>query len=203
MIAGMALFLFGTSQAQEVTFGVKTGLNLKTLYGDGMLVDIGYTPGFMIGGFAQIPISSKLFLQPELMYSTQGASDDAEAEVFPDVFQKVEESINLSYINIPILLDYHFTENICIKSGPQLGLLMKSQIEKDDFGIDITEYSNRIDFAWVLGSGYELESGIFFDLRYNLGLRHIFEEAGEGEDGIQSEGDVKNEVIQMAVGYHF
>ena len=50
----------------------------------------------------------------------------------------------------------------------------------------------EFDFGVNLGAGYQLNSGLNFGLRYNLGLTDIFEAS-----------DAKNSVLQVSVGYTF
>ena len=55
--------------AQKVNFGVKAGLNLSTWNYD----DASLRPGFHAGGFATVQFSRMFAVQPEVMYSMEGA----------------------------------------------------------------------------------------------------------------------------------
>lgn len=54
----------------QVSFGIKSGINIATTK------DINSDPknrvGWYTGSFAQITLSKKIFLQPELLFSTKG-----------------------------------------------------------------------------------------------------------------------------------
>ena len=56
--------------AQKVNFGVKAGLNLSTWNYD----DASLRPGFHAGGFATVQFSRMFAVQPEVMYSMEGAA---------------------------------------------------------------------------------------------------------------------------------
>ncbi len=64
--------------AQEASWGVKGGVNLATLSSD---QDPGpefeYRIGLVAGGFFTWPIGARLDVQPEVLFSQQGASFDA------------------------------------------------------------------------------------------------------------------------------
>ena len=74
-----AMLVFGFANAQDVRFGVKGGLNIATLTGD--VQDASTKVGFHVGGFAEIKVSDKFAVQPELLFSTQGAKSDEEGKL--------------------------------------------------------------------------------------------------------------------------
>lgn len=81
VLSVMAVLTFGfvnaqekskNNDAQKVSVGAKVGLNLANIIGD----DAGNTNiyvGFNAGLFFEIPVTEKLSIQPELLYSTQGS----------------------------------------------------------------------------------------------------------------------------------
>src|SRR3984893_6657497 len=109
--------VFFTASAQ-VQFGVKAGANLATLAGTG---SNGATTkvDFHGGGFARIPLVNSLFLQPELVYSRQGAKATSDGVVF---------NINQSYLNIPVLAKYQHGSGFYGETGPQLGFLLAANV---------------------------------------------------------------------------
>ncbi len=62
--------------AQDVTFGVKGGLNIanQKYKMDGATLSPDAHAGLHIGGFATIMFSDQFGLQPELMFSTAGSN---------------------------------------------------------------------------------------------------------------------------------
>lgn len=71
-----ALFLLHFGHAQ-VSGGLKAGLNAATIRAyRGAHQDsrdtINWRTGFQAGAFLQVPLSRRLFLQPELLYSLKG-----------------------------------------------------------------------------------------------------------------------------------
>lgn len=78
LLAAFAVFAFTTAQSQEIRLGVKAGLNMASVGGDGFYYGSGSGFGsggfgnrtaFHIGGFAEIPLTGNFALQPEILYS--------------------------------------------------------------------------------------------------------------------------------------
>ncbi len=203
LILIIAIVVFGLTNlnAQGVTFGAKAGLNLASISGD-ETEDIEGRTGFHVGVVAEISISDKFSVQPELLYSAQGAKSNYE-----DAFEKDEATIKLDYINLPIMAKYYVAEGFSIEAGPQIGFLMNSEADYDYIDKEDPEFSESgtedlkdvikgMDFGFNLGLGYKLESGLNFGARYNLGLSDLWD---------VDTGGVKNQnsVIQVSVGYFF
>jgi hypothetical protein len=175
----------GISNAQEPTFGVKGGLNLASLGGD--IEDVDALTSFHIGGFAQFEISEKFMIQPELLYSAQGAVNSEESDL----------KIKLDYINLPIMAKYMVAEGFSLEGGPYVGFAINREASFDGDSVDLDDEFKSLDYGVGLGAGYELDSGLMFSLRYNLGLANIADEF-DGEDF-----SINNNVLQVSVGYKF
>src|SRR5687768_2381617 len=96
----IAVLAFGFTNAQETKFGVKAGVNFANLSGDDVFGDNSTKIGFNVGGFAEIKLSEKFAIQPEILYSTQGTKSEIEG-VDDDIF------LNLSYLNVPVMARYY------------------------------------------------------------------------------------------------
>lgn len=201
-----------SANAQEVVFGAKAGLNLATLSGD--VPEAGYKAGANLGFIAEIKVSEKFSVQPELLYSMQGSSFkmndffyDEESDMGFDA--KVDGLIKLGYINIPVLAKYYVTPKFSVLAGPQLGVLLSSKMKIDftadaGFGqvsgseeIDMKEETQKIDFGANLGFAYDFTEKVFAQLSYYNGFTNVTKTT-EGDDSV-----MKNNVIQLAVGFKF
>jgi hypothetical protein len=146
LLTVMVIFTFNAliAQKQHAEFGIKGGVNFATLNSDDN-GDLSNRTSFHLGGLAHIHLSKQFAIQPELMYSGQGANYSG-------------GDIRLSYINAPVIGQYMFGEGFRIQTGPQFGFLV------DGF-----------DLSWSFGAGYISPSGFGVDARYNLGLTDISE----------------------------
>ncbi|CAM1354821.1 porin family protein [Tenacibaculum insulae] len=181
-----------TVNAQEVTFGAKAGLNIANVSGDNVENNDART-SFHVGGVAEIEISDKFSIQPELLYSEQGFKVESEQMGF-----NVEETLKLSYLNIPVIAKYYVAEGFSLEAGPQIGFLMSAKAKVEAAGQsaeeDVKDDLKSIDFGLNFGAGYKLDNGLNFSARYNLGLSNISED---------DDNEVKNGVFQISVGYSF
>jgi opacity protein-like surface antigen len=149
LLSAVAIMAFGVAaQAQDMKFGVKAGANFTNFAGDD--VDTDGKTGFYVGGLADFGISGNFHIQPELLYSSEGA-DDA----------------SIDYIRIPVMAKYYVMEGLSLQAGPEVAFKVASE---NDF---VDEATKSIDFGIGAGVAYELPMGVFFDARYNLGLSNI------------------------------
>src|SRR5215203_329104 len=107
------LLVAGIAQAQNAKFGIKGGLNVSTLTDDDD--ELGSRLGFNGGLLAHVHLSPQLALQPEIVYSSQGAKYT--------LTSGEEHSLALNYVNIPMQVQYMFDNGFRIQTGPQVGFL--------------------------------------------------------------------------------
>jgi opacity protein-like surface antigen len=196
----IAVLAFGFTNAQEVKFGVKGGINLSTLTGD--IENASSKVGFQVGGFAEIKLSDKFSVQPELLYSLQGVKIE---ESIPEFDLNFKSTDNLSYLNIPVMAKYYVAEKFSLEAGPQIGFLLSAKSDFTDISgdkatsgdIDVKDDYKSIDFGVNFGAGFDFTENLSAGLRYNLGLSNIAENV-EGENFKQ-----KNSVFSLSVGYKF
>ncbi|MEJ1222932.1 porin family protein [Sediminicola sp. 1XM1-17] len=161
VVAGSAL------NAQAVNIGIKGGLNSYTIGGDDT-EDIDGKLGYNVGLLGHIHLSERFGLQPEIVYSTQGAkANDGSGDV----------KISLDYINVPVLFQYMYDNGFRIQAGPQIGFLTSAKAKADGVTVDLDDSFNTIDFGFSVGASYvHPPSGFGVDARYNLGLSNINED---------------------------
>ncbi|CAM1348256.1 porin family protein [Tenacibaculum crassostreae] len=158
-----------TANAQ--TFGVKGGLNVANVD-----VDTDFGGGspdgktsFYLGGLVDFEISEKFHIQPEVLYSGDGF-----------------DGFDMSFLTVPVMAKYYVAEGFNIQAGPQLGFLVDSDGDTDEM--------ESFNFSLGLGAAYELESGLFFDMRYNIGLSNLSQDPSV---------DVSTKAFQVGLGYRF
>ena len=178
LLAVVTVLGFTNVNAQKIKFGAKGGLNFATISGDNTK-GIDLVTAFNLGVISEIPVSEKFSFQPELMYSGQGYGFN-------------DNTIALSYLNIPLIGKYYLTKGFSVEAGPQLGFLFSAKNEK----IDVKDSFNTFDFGVNFGLGYKLDNGLNFGARYNVGLTDINKLENSSSKN-------KNSVFQVSVGYFF
>jgi hypothetical protein len=179
--------------AQSIKYGAKAGVNFATLNVDDDAIDTSIKTSFHVGGVAEIMISEKFYFQPELLFSSQGASYESSG------FGITDGKLIASYLNLPLMGKFYPVEGFSIQAGPQVGLLLSAKDKYEIMGVsqeeDVKDSFKSIDFGVNLGLGYALPSGLFIDARYNLGLSDINDSDGGPK--------INNGVIQVSVGFLF
>ena len=178
-----SLCIISQAFAQHAHFGIKGGVNLSNLRTETDAFD--YKTGFHAGIFTHIHLAKHFALQPELLYSLQGAESKNSV---------VNNDIKLGYINVPVLGQYMFNNGFRFETGPQLSLLVSAENKVNNVELDIKDNINSFDIGWAFGVGYITKSKFGFDARYNLGFTAVNE---TGSD------DRKNGVFQIGVFYQF
>ena len=178
-----ALSLTAISFAQQASIGLKAGLNVANLKNSGY--DMGSKLGFNGGLLAHIHLTPNLALQPEVVYSSQGAKYTVSGE---------EHTLSLNYINIPLQLQYMFENGFRLQTGPQLGFLagVKDKIGSSETGYFTSQDFKTVDFSWSAGLSYLSTSGLGVDGRYNFGISNINNAGGN---------EIKNNVFQLGLFY--
>lgn len=184
VMAAFAVFGLFNANAQEVTFGVKAGVNFANFSGDDADNLDGRT-AFHVGGVANFGISELFSVQPELLYSAQGVEQ---------TFEGVTGKVQVDYLNLPVLAKFMIADGLSIHAGPQVGFLLSAKAKGGEETMDIKDELKGTDFSGVLGLGYQMDNGLNFGARYNLGFSNI---ADSGE------ADLKNNVFQVSVGFMF
>jgi hypothetical protein len=180
-----ALLLVGyTGMAQTFQLGVKGGVNVSNFTGgDFGDIDKKALVGFHAGAFINFQFGDHLGLQPEVLFSSQGAKLESAGE---------SENIKLSYINIPVLLKYRFTGGFYLEAGPQIGFKVSEKIGDED----VEDFAKSTDLSVAGGLGWHSSSGFGLGARYTAGISKV------GDfDGSDIDPDFKNGVIQVSVFY--
>ena len=171
--------------------GLKAGLNVASISGDES-DDLNVRTGMFFGGFAELCLTNEFAIQPEILYSMQGANYSQS--------DGYEGKLKLDYLNLPIMAKIKIVDELYIQAGPQIGFLLSATDEfksaGDSGNDDILEDLNIIDFGVNLGLGYQLHNGINFGARYNLGLSDINNVTGNNFNN-------QNGVFQFSVGFRF
>jgi hypothetical protein len=180
IFSAVMLLLIRGAYAQHVEYGIKGGVNFANLKDDAANNDADSKTGFHLGGLAHIHLNRSWAIQPEIVYSTQGA-------------EYGNGKLKLNYINVPVLAQYMFAEGFRIQTGPQLGILTTSEWKSGSTETDVDNLSNA-DFSWSFGAGYLSRSGLGIDARYNLGLTDVSK---------SNTTDIQNRVWQLGLFYQF
>ncbi len=212
MLLLSATFTF--AQTTGPAFGLLGGVNFQNLNGkdmDGDQLDNDMIVGYHIGANVQIPIAPEFYFQPGLLFSTKGAKTTT---------GPITSTYNLSYLELPLNFVYKGLLGqgyVLVGFGPYVGygimgkakheggsVSYESDIEFTntvDAGDPLTEtYFKPLDVGGNIFAGYEMASGLFFQLNAQLGLLKI-----NPEDNRLPENELSlmNTGFGLSLGYRF
>jgi hypothetical protein len=171
------------SNAQNFVVGLKGGGNVSNFTGgDFDAVKKKSLVGIHAGGYMKFRFS-EFVLQPEVMVSTQGAKIDS---------INASYDWKITYINVPIMLQYNFDGGFYIEAGPQFGF----STDQDFANSTIEDFANDLDFSAAIGLGiHNKKSGLGLGARYMAGLSKV----GEFTPSSGVNPDFKNSVLQFSL----
>ncbi|WP_035649744.1 porin family protein [Flavobacterium sp. ASV13] len=181
-LAAVMLLTASTAiHAQLLKIGVKAGVNFANQHGDasfdGISVDKEGLTSYHAGLVAELKLLEKFSIQPELLYSTQGATYKNAVDEFKN---------ELGYLSIPVMAKFYMTKSLSLEVGPQASFLLSNKKEFD------VQDPKTFDFAVNAGLGLKITEGLFVQARYGLGLTEV-----------STHADLKNSVFQLSAGFMF
>ncbi len=172
--------------AQGFQLGVKGGVNISNFTGgDVSELDTKALVGFHIGGLLSFKLGNNFALQPEVLFSSQGAKLESAGN---------ESNTTVSYINVPVMVKFKTEGGFYVEAGPQVGF--KVGEDTDVPGQTIENFAKDLDLSIAGGIGYHSSIGLGVGARYIAGLSKV----DDFEIG-STEPNWKNSVIQVSVFY--
>lgn len=187
LVLAVVILVAANVKAQmDITIGPKGGFNVTNISN----WDTKNKFSMHVGGFAELRINDFFAVQPELLYSRQGARDKENG---------VKTRLRVNYLNIPILAKLYVLDELSVDLGPELGFALNGKYKIKD-GDKTTTYKlssevNTVAVNFAIGLSYNWNE-IMFSARYNIGLSNVLDKDAGG-------GNNKNHVFQLAVGYRF
>ena len=169
-------------KAQTLHYGIKAGYNAAKFGGD--VKNVKTLNAFHVGLLAEIELTDKFSIQPEVLYSAQGTK------------YKSSRKSQIDYVNVPILAKYYLIDGLSIEAGPQIGFLTKSEDKLEGITVDYKEVTKDIDFSIPVGLAYRCSINIFASVRYNFGISDF-------NDDNTSNYKMNHQVFQASLGYRF
>jgi hypothetical protein len=228
------------TQAQEIHFGVKAGLNLTDMYGilspgTSSVSSTSIVVGYHVGAIVDIGFSDHFSLAPEVLFSTAGTKENINFIInsttgIPYLMTYTGTvSVNLGYLQIPIMLKYKMDNGLNFSVGPTIGMLLMSSYNGNETQKTVI-YTNPVmtsssastpagkldsavnkpDLGFAIGAGYQFDFGLGFGIRYIFGFSNIFKGGYSYPDYNDPYGRTitqgpygQNETFQFSISYMF
>ena len=191
------------AQEKKITFGVKAGLNLSNMHGDGESGDAKL--GFNVGATVDVALTPDWFFRTGLELTTKGLKENGEITLDGDQYFDADVTFNPMYLQVPIHIGYGLdvseTARLSFFAGPYLayGVGGKVKIKEKSSGVEISNNifqsgaMKEFDLGLGGGIGLDINSKIALTLGVDFGLANV-SDAG---------GTIKNRNGYLSVGYKF
>ena len=192
IILAIAILITLSSNAQKINFGIKAGLNMAMLTGSKDQI-MSSTNGFFAGALLEFKILEKIALQPELLFSEQGAE-------FQSKNLTSSTTMKADYLIVPIMVKYYLKRGLFLEAGPQAGFLIsakqdvENRITNTSTSENIKDDTKVFDMSANVGIGYDIFDKVVTQIRYCIGITNT---------STLENTDIKNVVFQLSVGYKF
>ncbi len=185
LISMMILASIAIHSQKKVGMGFRIGANYSNLTN----TNLDSKTGLYMGAFLNIQHSSFYAIQPELIYSNQGA----DARFYED------ESVNINYLSIGLTnkffvmndARFHFLVGVSLDFNLEYSLisLANNGWDSDTFFLDVAFYG---------GLGYQFDFGLALEARYKHGTIGVFTDEFFDENNTRL-----NALFQFGMAYKF
>lgn len=165
-LLGMALLISTVSMAQGFHFGVKGGANLLKI--DNVSFKDQFKFGYSFGAFAELNVSKKLGIQPELLWSQNTYQTASNINTIGNNLGPSSVT-HLNYLQVPVLLHIKSTKLLTFQAGPQFGVLINAA---KSTGENVKDAFKGGDLSLLGGAQLNL-GGLKAGARYAIGLNDI------------------------------
>lgn len=182
----VALLIMQAATAQ-FHIGAKVGTNIVKI--DGVSFKDQFRYGYHLGGFAEIVMSKKLSLQPEVLFNQYATTLDSNYKsIYQNIINSGQSRVKLNYLSLPILFNYRLIGPVFLQAGPQFSILMD---QSKTFLQNGGDAFRKGDFSMIGGAQVRIAK-IYLTGRYVVGLSNI--------NDIDNRDKWKGQAIQLSVG---
>ena len=188
-VVSIAIFAFfmANSHAQGFSVGIKAGANVNKLTGKSFSEQFSY--GYHAGAFVQLKLGKRLELQPEVVFNQVNLDSSSQFSQLYKINAGTVSNLKLSYLSIPLILNYKLSKGISIQAGPQYGILLDQHKDLLQNGKNAFKEG---DLSMLAGMQIKFASFRIYG-RYVVGLNNI--------NDVSNQDKWKNQSIQLGVGF--
>lgn len=178
------LFISGIQAQGDFKFGVTGGLITSRV--NNQLSPLGINlanftavsgTGFYVGAIADVGLSEKFSIQPELTYASAG---------------------DLEYIQLPIMVKYYVIEGLYAQAGPQFSISTNADQIKDILDlVDAGDAVNSLGIDIGFGAGYDILDNLAVQARFSTELTNRYNGPGNSINQLKANNFI------LGVAYFF
>jgi hypothetical protein len=166
--------------SQSISLGPKVGVNVSNYTGGDIESDA--LVGYHLGGLINFGVGRVFSIQPEVLFSTQGAKIHSGAQ---------KRDFKTTYVSVPVMLKFKSSGGFYFEFGPQVSFRTGENIPDQT----IDHFAKNLDLAGGVGLGYQAGFGLGVGVRYLAG----FSKVGDFSQTAAMNPDFRNSVIQGSI----
>lgn len=194
LVAGVLFTAISIAQVRPV-FGFRAGVTSSNISGDAVnnlnsiidltkgVISTNSRQGFYAGGYAAIPLSNTISVEPAVYYSQKGYEMKGALDIkgIGLLGANAKSKLNTQYIDVPVVVKAN-VGGLQLFAGPQMSYLMNANLKTTagllgfnllNNNIDATGQFNKMDFAITGGIGFQFTSSLHVIASYDYGLSKI------------------------------
>ncbi len=125
----------------------------------------------------------------------------------PALLGEDEEKITLRFseLLIPVIGKHRIADNFYLYGGSYVGVVLRVEEKYDGDAYDASEEYSNFNIGLTAGLEYNLDSGLFFEARYNFDLTNSASVVEEEDYPFPPSEDyeIKNRFALLGLGYKF
>jgi opacity protein-like surface antigen len=178
-------FLTTISYSQEVSFGLKGGLNFTNFSGQNVEgLNFRNATNFHLGAVSEVEFNVNFKLQVDLLYNIVGT----EVKTLTEQYEN-----KMGYVTIPVALKLAVSSRkTFLEGGAQVSYLLTEQRNSLSEIQEQWQTKNDYDFGVFVGLSYHPMDKLFLQARYYFGLTDI---------KVIDEKSFKNQGFSLSLGY--
>jgi hypothetical protein len=203
--AGIALLIAASVPAMDLSWGIKSGLNLSRFWGDDA-ENAGLDrmqAGFTAGAYLSLNLLDEFSICPGLSYAMKGARGELVIDVI-GIHSETDYSYRLHYLELPVTARFLPPVPVSfqpfVEAGIAPSLFLDGRAEVTTNGSSTTHDTDddyeSFDIGLPMGGGVLFSAGdvdLFFEVMFTPGITEISENGSE----------LKNSVISILAGVQF
>lgn len=165
---GLILMTIISLKAQNLEFGVKSGLGIANIH---------------ITNLPDSETNSDIF-SPTISYSINGTLNYKSEGLWgfslePGLIKKGwisnkgdnnENKIGLKYLQLPVLSDFYLSDKLYFSIGPEINYLLNAK-NKSSYGTEkIADLNRKLELSGIVGGTYKIIDNLDIGIRYSHGL---------------------------------
>lgn len=188
------LLCFSLARASfaQVNFSLRAGGNIATT--KHLIAFPKNRLGWYAGAGSYLPFSSRVYLNPELLFSSKGYR-------YTDLYDDRISVMRLNYLNLPILIGYKIDQRTSLLGGGEIGYLLSASNVVNSRNDNATaSFPKRFEMGPAIGLQYHLLKNVAIEARYIYGIGTFYQTDAVGVR--RSKSWAANRTFQLGFNYY-